>query len=269
MQNNYSNLEYSVNHITRNVDSQISSITDRVEEILKSQNDLTASYSTEIIDTDYAAGTITFGLRAIPKTYTQGMTALFTATGESSGKVEGVLGEGNEFSAQLTCALTDSITLSVVFDTGDKQETQLLDNYWYLLYESYDNVIISSGLEILLTDNGQLWQQEAQVMVTDDNGYSALNTLQDLRLGLFRDQKLLEWYQPLAEQESDDMVDFALPENVDLEEGVIYCVAAILTDQYGRTWVDYNSTAVTYNKESCRTEFADTNYSTDPAEWQF
>jgi hypothetical protein len=197
------------------------------------------------------------------------MTALFTATGDSSGKVEGVLGEGNEFSAQLTCALTDNITLSVVFDTGDKQETQLLDNYWYLLYESYDNVIISSGLEILLTDNGQLWQQEAQVMVTDDNGYSSLDTLQDLRLGLFRDQKLLEWYEPLAEQESDDMVDFALPENVDLEEGCTYCVAAILTDQYGRTWVDYNSMAVTYNKESRRTEFADTNYSTDPADWQF
>jgi hypothetical protein len=183
--------------------------------------------------------------------------------------VDGVLGEGNEFSAQLTCALTDSITLSVVFDTGDKQETQLLDNYWYLLYDSYDNVMISSGLDILDTDHGKLWNLDATVMVIDNNGNATVDTLQDLRVGLFRDQKLLQWYEPWAEQPDENCVSFTLPENVTLEEGVIYCVAAIVTDQYGRTWVDYNSTAVTYNKESVDIDYVDTNYSNDPADWDF
>jgi hypothetical protein len=65
-------------------------------------------------------------------------------------------------------------------------------------------------------------------------------------------------------------MEFTLPENVTLEEGYTYCVAAVVTDRYGRTWVEYNGLAVTYDKESRDTEYAmDANYSTDPAEWDF
>lgn len=52
---------------------------DRVEEVLKAQNDLTADYGVELIARSLMQNTVTFSLRAVPKTYVDGMTAAFLA----------------------------------------------------------------------------------------------------------------------------------------------------------------------------------------------
>jgi len=73
----YTNLQNQISHIDSNVNSQINSITGRVEEVLKSQNHLTADYSADLAALDPARGTATFAPRAVPRTYTEGMTAYF------------------------------------------------------------------------------------------------------------------------------------------------------------------------------------------------
>ena len=118
----YGNLQNSIANVSSNVDSQIGSITSRVEEILKAQNSLTASYSAEFLSSDPGEGTATFALEAVPKTYVEGMEAVFQADcGDGPLEFSGVLGEGQSFSAQVTVPLTDSITLSVVFVTGERR----------------------------------------------------------------------------------------------------------------------------------------------------
>ena len=67
LDNQYNNLQNSVNNIQYNVSSQIGGISNRVEEILKSQNNLTASYDTSLLRVDPKANTATFSLRTVPK----------------------------------------------------------------------------------------------------------------------------------------------------------------------------------------------------------
>lgn len=56
-----------------------------MEELLKAQNDLTADYATRLVSADLAENTARFSLRAVPKTYTPGMSVVFLA--DSGGEV--------------------------------------------------------------------------------------------------------------------------------------------------------------------------------------
>ena len=75
----YNSLANSVNNVSHSVNAQIGSITSRVEELLKAQNDLTADYATRLVSADLAENTARFSLRAVPKTYTPGMSVVFLA----------------------------------------------------------------------------------------------------------------------------------------------------------------------------------------------
>lgn len=125
MDNQYNNLSNSINNITN-----------RVEEILKSQNDLTADYGTEMTGWDLSQNTVTFSLRVVPKTYVDGMEVVFLAdSGDGPAEFPAQEGPGRAFTGEITCELTDSITLSAVFVNGDTRQTQLLDNYSGLYHE--------------------------------------------------------------------------------------------------------------------------------------
>ena len=144
----YSSLQNSVGNITYSVNSQIGGISSRVEEILKSQNALTAEYDSEISSTDLAENNVTFSTWAVPKTYEDGMTAEFIA--DSNGEiitVPALLQPGQKFSAEITCPLTDNVTLSVVFILpGGIRQTQLLDTYYDLLLSSFPLFLSPSKL---------------------------------------------------------------------------------------------------------------------------
>lgn len=140
----YTDLANSVGNITYSVNSQIGSITSRVEEILKSQNSLVADYATNIQSADLASNTVTFSVRVVPKTYTEGLEILLHAdTGDGLVDVPAVPGPGQEFSGQITCPLTDSITLSAVLVDQGTRQTQLLGNYSSLYGSSLPAVDIS------------------------------------------------------------------------------------------------------------------------------
>ena len=255
MRNDYGNLQTSIQSIDRNMQYRIGSITDQVEEILKSQNNLTASYGSKVVSGDLAANTVTFAVHATPKTYTDGMTAVFIAdNGAEAVEVSAEAGQGQAFSAQITCGMTDDITLSVVFVTGDVRETQMLEQYSYLYSNSLPDVPWPES------DRGMMWREvnDAAELCwsTEDYAYfpnvSAVSStavydfgrakVQSIRVGLFRNQELLSWLEPCEKPDSYWNTSahefFRFPDiSVVPEEGDVFQLCTVVEDEYGRELV--------------------------------
>lgn len=274
----YGNLQNAISNVSYNVDSQIGSITSRVEEILKSQNQLTASYSAEYLSSDPQAGTASFALEAVPKTYVEGMEAIFQADcGDGPLEFPGVLGEGQSFSAEITVPLTDSITLSVVFVNGERRETQMLDVFTYLLSDTYPYVSCDGSELWGSTESGGVLRRAQYTFLTVNEEFKSgpCAKIADIQVGLFRDQKLVARYTPCEQPANyqgdwEDARFFECTETITLEPGYTYCMAALVTDEYGRQWVVYGTPAV-YDPEEEFVEYTDIaeDYSSDPAGWDF
>lgn len=254
MRNEYGSLQNSLYAIDRNVQSQIGGITAQVEEALKSQSSLSVDYGTEIASADLAANTVTFAVHATPKTYTEGMTAVFLAdSAVETVEVPAGMDTGHGFSAQLTCQLVDGITLSVVFVNGEVRETQILQQYSYLYSNSLPDVPWPEGDmdRIMLNDAGELFWPGFHTVAYLPNATAAIAVdvdnfgraeVQSLRVGLFRNRKLLGWLEPCEQPEyyhGSWAVDFySFPEvSVVPEEGDQFCLATIVVDEYGREFV--------------------------------
>lgn len=274
----YGNLQSAISNVSYNVDSQIGSITSRVEEILKSQNQLTASYSAEYLSSDPEAGTASFALEAVPRTYVEGMEAIFQADcGDGPLEFPGAAGEGQSFSAEITVPLTDSITLSVVFVNGERRETQMLDVFTYLLSDTYPYVSFDGSDLWGFTEPGGVLRKSQYIFLTVDEEAKSgpCARVAEIQVGLFRDRKLAVRYTPCEQPDSyqgdwEDALFFEGPETITLEPGYTYCMAALVTDEYGRQWVVHGTPAV-YDPEEEFVEYADIaeDYSSDPADWDF
>lgn len=255
MTQDYNSLYWSVNNVNSSVDRQIGSITSRVESILKSQNDLTAEWSTQLVSTDLAANTAAFDVRVVPRTYVEGMTALFLArSGEDTVEVPVEAGPDGAFSGQVTCPLTDDISLTVVFLTGGKRETQWLEDYGQLYSATFPDLSLFGWLRDEPPDeNGVLLAAKANrvtVRELGDSGWLISGFRPELpatlRVGLFRDRKLLFWYE---EREYDihnggvtdkKGYDWVRTQDVTLEPGHSYTEAMVYTDPFGRQRVYSN-----------------------------
>ena len=280
MKSQVSGLQNSLSNVSYNVSSEIGSITDRVEEILKSQNQLTAEYEVKPVSSDLTANTVTFAASAVPKTYVAGMRAVFLArSGNKTISVEGVLDEGNRFSATLTCPLTNDITLSVVFSAGGKEETQLLDSYDWLLAATQPDVYVNGTLWTAdVRDDGVL-PYDTQLVNVQSGGLSSYggwyqsSEIRTVRVGLFKDHKLLFWYTEEEESQgwtSDkDCYLFRRTQEVTLEDGAEYTEAAVITDQYGRTFVAQD-TPVIYTAADRSLDYVGSyDYLSDPSGWEY
>lgn len=296
MTQDYNSLHWTMNSVVSNVDSQIGSITSRVESILKSQNDLTADWSTQLVSTDLRANTATFDVRVVPRTYVEGMTALFLARSkEDAVEVPVEAGPDGTFSGQVTCPLTDDISLTVIFLTGGKRETQWLEDYSRLYSDTFPDLELHSWFGDEGTDENGVLPAERADMVTVRN-FKSSGSLADsymldfrpeppaaLRVGLFRDRKLLFWYE---EQERDVYVNnvpakeygWLRTQDVTLEPDHAYIEAAVYTDPLGRQRVYPTPGLMTRTDESGKLAlvynayYGDGNlYSdeTDPDWWEF
>ena len=254
----YDSLRYSIDQVSQRVDSQIGSITGRVEDILKSQNDLTAEWSTQVASTDLGAGTVTFDVRVVPKTYVEGMTALFLAeSGGETAEQPVEAGADHAFTGQITCPLTDEIQLSVVLLHGDQRQTQWLEDYDRLYSGSFPNLTLSGRLWVFREADNVLRAEDEEVTVDrlGDEGMELdlqLPADMDLQVGLFRDRELVAWFQ---RQEEEYLLNGKpakrtvwRPEgDITLEPGHVYCEAAVYTDEYGRQAI-YTETPVEYDE---------------------
>lgn len=287
MEQQYYDLANSVGNITYSVNSQIGSITDRVEEVLKAQNDLTADYGTQLVSADLASNTGTFSLRAVPKTYTPGMSVIFLAdNGEETLEFPAQEGENGTFTGEAACTLTDTITLSAVFVTGDTCQTQLLDQYVDLYIDSLPQIDVNSLLSIFEVEeydqgDGSFVIPEEYVTVSNgQNGSSVsavweqlgVSQLRKVEVGLFYNEKLVQWLTPCQKPSNykgfEDEDFYRLdPVTLTMEEGDVLEIAARGTDQYGRQWVALGGAFQVKDGELTHPD----SYAifSDPAHWDF
>lgn len=280
----YNDLQNSVNSVTSSVNSQIGGISDRVEELLKTQNNLTADYGVKLEAVNPAANTATFSVYAVPKTYVEGMTVEFIAeNGETASDRlarAGEDGSNQRFSGTVSIGLTDSITLSALFITPDgTRQTQLLDTYEGLYSGTLPEVDIqdsfvfeelsADGTLTIPAEDGSplryLWLREVEK--------SGAAAAADIRVGLFKNRALLAWAEPCEKPASfqgfDEYSFFSLPDlTVSLAAGDELCVAAIVTDEYGRVSL---AAALPYTPDGdCRlTRPDDIALDTDLSHWSF
>ena len=248
IENQYHRVQMTVSNVESSVNSQIGGISSRVEEILKSQNALTAEYGTEISGADLAKNQIRFSVYAVPKTYVEGMEVKFSVDNHTGGinKASGEEMLNHKFTATLATDLTDSITLSATFIYPDgTHETQVLDTYEHLYSNSmpYANVH-AHALMFADAPNGHLTLPPYHATVLIEPGLKEIGdepvTVTDVQVGLFVNKKLLVWAEPTVDTSPDRVVLegsllFKFPElDLQMEADTELYVAAILTDQFGR-----------------------------------
>ena len=280
----YNNLQNSVSNISHSVNSQVNSIAGRVEQILMAQNQLTAEYHSKIVSTDYRNNTITFAMSAVPKTYVQGMGAVFVVDwGDGSQEFESVLLDRHTFTCQATVPLTNGITISVVFVSADgTRQTQVLDTYTRLLADSYAQLYIDDNelMRKKITDK-RLQLRNMYFQAWDNGPGKGGAQIVQYQLGIFRNQTLLCWAEPCDKPGSyigdyyQKAQFFRMAELTieDLEAGDIIMVAALVTDSFGR---QYMCCEVPYEVEvdpetglGQLTWVSAVNYDRDPAKWKF
>lgn len=246
----YDSLQNSISYVSSNVNSQINSITNRVEAVLKAQNDLTADYGAQLDCVDPATNTAAFSVQATPKTYVPGMQAYFLADwgGDVPTEVAARAENNGTFSAELTCPLTDSITLSVVFVTGDTRQTQLLDSFSRLYSSTLPNLDVYGDLLLKSNADGPVLADRVYKVVNYgyDNDLVQLSPEEfktGVQLGLFVNFQLQTWLEPTEPEEwttrlNEETCLFALPETaLSLQPGDLVFLAAVYTDPYSRQTV--------------------------------
>ena len=230
--------------------------------------------------TDLRAGTVTFDVRVVPKTYVEGMTALFLAeSGGETAEQPVEAGDDHAFTGQITCPLTDEIQLSVVLLHGDQRQTQWLEDYDRLYSGSFPDLTLDGRLWVFRNKDNILRAEDERVTVDlrteDEISYDFLLPDDiDLRVGLFRDQELVAWFQRQEEEytlngEPAKRTVWRPEGDITLEPGHVYCEAAVYTDIYGRQAV-YADGPVEYNEWEERWESVSPwNSFSTPEGWTF
>ena len=247
-----------IGQMDSSMSNQVYSISGQVEEILKQQNSLTVDYGIELVFADLVKNAVTFSVYAVPKTYVEGMRVEFSVDNGHSSNSKTVLSEPDQngqpvsekFSTELTCELTDDISITAVFVMPDgTRQTQPLQTYSGLYSGSLPDV--ASLVDADLQGRAQI--ENGKLTLPDAMEYAlTLNTKLDniliprtkavsIRVGLFKNQRLVAWARPISADEQTRYRGFnnatfyrLEPLSFPFAAGDILESAAVLTDEYGR-----------------------------------
>lgn len=247
-----------IGQMDSSMSNQVYSISGQVEEILKQQNSLTVDYGIKLVSADLVKNAVTFSVYAVPKTYVEGMRVEFSVDNGHNSNSKTVLSEPDQngqpvsekFSAELTCELTDDIAITAVFVMPDgTRQTQPLQTYSGLYSGSLPDV--ASLVDADLQGRAQI--ENGKLTLPDAMEYAlTLNTKLDnilipraeavsIRVGLFKNQRLIAWARPISADEQtryrgfDNATFYRLePLSFPFTAGDILESAAVLTDEYGR-----------------------------------
>lgn len=227
-------MEQAYVYLRSDMNSQISSITSRLRAALEDQDEPLLEWNVNH-EIDLKTNTVTFQVQAVLKEYTEGMELRLAA--QSGGEVVEApipLDPGLPLTGQVTCPLSDDISLYMVLSSDGVQRPRYLGNYMSLYSENLPNLVV---IETLAPVNGVIPANGTYLQVRKDG-----ELIQDpsiLQVGLFQDRKLLLWYQGGIETTSwngtpTEEYIWRRPQDVTLEPGHQYCEAAVYTDEYGR-----------------------------------
>lgn len=236
-------IQSNVNSIDRNLSYQVSAMGDRVEEILESQNKVTADMGYEI--TAAAADSVTFRLWAVPKTWREGMTASFTAAGGymETLTLPGAEGEGHRYETTLTTPLVDDITLSVEFHSGEESQNQIIGKEESLESGSWPWVESPwSQVDMLIKKDkeGQFRLNLGWPEVICESGSLSTREVEvkECIIHLWREGELL-WSSPAELKDGQGRYAATTTEGVSLpfpnpKVGEVVILSALVTDSLGR-----------------------------------
>lgn len=281
------NLQYAVNQVETSVNRQVGGISDRVEEILKSQNDLTTDYGAELVSADLQAGTITFDLHALPRTYVPGMEALFLVNCGEAEPLEfpAQRGEDGVYRTQATFPLTDVQELSVVFVSPDgTRRTQLFVGWRDRIEEgwscSYSATLPHFSLEGHLRCNRPGSPKEfnlAGSRITWETspgpalgGATPAQTKQ-VKIGFFKNEELLFWADDTGWMEDGKEYRTFSNSAFSATEEDLFAVVAFVKDSYGRVFSCENRHAYRIDDPKSRdfTRVYDGSTKRDPLTWDY
>lgn len=250
LENQLGNLQYNVSNIQNTVSREIGSISSQVRDILEEQNSVTAGKNYEVADMDLLNGTVTFTLTATPREYKEGMRAVFSAAGPDFEAVEvpGVLGAGQTFTAEITCPLTDDITLSVGFESEGTIVTQELGKENYLLSQTQTDIMGNLAWSVGGTEDGViLHAMDADVWQGSTGWYKTRKGWQEVTIAsgalrLWVNDELF-WSQEFGDpSELATGTGIQIPtEELELKVGERVILSCLYTDTAGRekeTFVD-------------------------------
>ena len=247
-----------IGQMDSSMSNQVYSISGQVEEILKQQNSLTVDYGIELVSADLVKNAVTFSVYAVPKTYVEGMRVEFSVDNGHNSNSKTVLSEPDQngqpvsekFSAELTCELTDDISITAVFVMPDgTRQTQPLQTYSGLYSGSLPDVasLVDADLQgRAQIENGKLTLPDAMEYALTlstylDNILIPRTKAVSIRVGLFKNQRLIAWARPISADEQtryrgfDNAPFYRLePLSFPFAAGDILESAAVLTDEYGR-----------------------------------
>ena len=237
----YDLLQQLVTGVNQDVQEQISSITQQVEDTLAQSYSLVESSTQTFVSMDPGAGTALFQVQVVPKHYTQGTTALFLAQGDGKTlETSGQLDADYNFSAQVVAPLSNEVTFSVVFLIGEERIVQPLGDFRDLYDQSFPPLSVGTSSPLafrdgLLPSDGNhvisFRLQDSSLPGTAQRGYPDFRQWDlNAKMGLFQDDKPICWYEPKAGTDHE----FRIPQDITLEPEHTYYEAALLTDPYGR-----------------------------------
>lgn len=279
---NGSQLQAAINRVEGGVNLQINEVSSRVEELLREQNAVTADYGTTLAGADPSASQAFFQAYAVPKNFVEGMTAEFYAVsgGRQNPAARAERQEGQRFTAELRCGLAEDISVSVAFVCPDgTRQTQVLERYTGLYGQTFPAVRADYALAYKAVENGAFvltataeqyghldWNPDGTSPGLSGNALPVAE-LESLRVGLFKNQKLVDWAvftitPGLVEEETEVLTGeqwkaldklrqndgggtrgyqwlnfYFTPQEVPAEAGDVFQVAAVMEDVYGRTAV--------------------------------
>lgn len=276
LQKEYDRLENSIDNIYYDTQSQVSSVTDRVQEIIESANSLTSSSKVEIDSHDYSENTISFKATVKPKTFTEGMSAFYTIdNGVDKLEVPAELLEDGSFEAMLTCTLTNEITVWVTFVSGNVSNNQIVQVFYDLwlmsfpVYEPYSSLMCDIENDHFV-DKTTLCS-DSFVSYSNDVANPPVAEVSEIRMGLFADNELVAWYTEMDGRPDNwhgdfgDAIFFARPD-VEFDRSKTYCEVVVITDKYGREIV-YSSLPVYYEQDWTHPEYIENT--NNPSEWKY
>ena len=278
---NYSYLQAAITQVETGVNSQIGGVSSRVEELLREQNAVAADYGVSLRNVNPAGNRAKFTVYAVPKTFVEGMWAAFYAEGGGNQVIS--QGADHRFEADLYCGLEEAMTICVDFIYPDgTSQTQVLKRYTGLYGRTFPAVRADYALGFKPVENGTFALAETRG-TREECGHldwSPMGTqpelpedtppvaeLESLRVGLFRNKKLVDWavftvtpgvveeetavltgeqWKALDKLRQNDgggtrgyqWLNFHFaPQEVPAEAGDVFQVAAVMEDVYGRTAV--------------------------------
>ncbi len=247
IENRQQQLENTISYYQSSVSNQVGGIANRVEQILEQQNSLLAEYDAFYGEPDLYAGTIPFTATLIPKTYRSGMAVDFILDdGISSQVIPGIEEENHRFSAEMECQLTNDIRISAVLRDGQTEQTQLLQSWGSLLSDSklYANFHTTLWMDSVQDVQKHGPEQLVALFPKETHFYSVV--VKEVVFRVFVNGTLqmdVETQSGIPENYHgfDDRYGFygTMPTDFlnDFQEGDTLLIAAVVTDNFGRTYV--------------------------------